>query len=136
MKKLLYAISLSAFLCISVLLIGCSENNDSQVSTEEQMSSENNSQKDYKDLYVGEYVSDDGTVKITKAKNVYDITFCFYDNIIISATGELNNGTLYFYGTEDENDIYGNIEEYGEDYPIRVEIYIGDRGLEFEFERK
>lgn len=93
------------------------------------------------DSYVGEYISideTDGILKISKTKDsYYDISMEFYDLTKIIATGEIENGTLIYKGTDKfGNIIYGNIEEYGADYPIRVEMYGYGLSDEIEFERK
>lgn len=115
---------------VLLLLAGCSNNitdNSTDNSTE-------------KDLYVGEYVSVselEGELKIEKSEDIYNICIELYDLTKITATGEVENGTLFYEGTDTYgNELEGNIEEYGEDNPVRVEIY-GD-GLfdEIEFERK
>ncbi|MBO5453936.1 MAG: hypothetical protein J6A69_08260 [Clostridia bacterium] len=92
------------------------------------------------DLYVGEYISTDeidGELKIEKSGNTYKIHINFYDLTQITATGKIQNGTLNYEGTDKYgNKITGNIEEYGEDYPVRVEFYGDGLSDEIEFERK
>lgn len=94
---------------------------------------------DGNDLYAGKYVSVDdldGEMEIKKEKDHYKIYINFYGLTYINATGELDNGTLYYFGEDKYGDeIYGNIEEYGEYYPVRVEMYGDGLSDEFEFER-
>ena len=120
MKKLYVALLL--ILAIIIVLSGCGKNDVSD------------------DLYVGEYISLDeeleGSMKIIKEEE-YHICIEFEGVAEILAVGEVLNGTLFYEGEDNYgNKISGNIEEYGKDYPVRVEFNGKNLFDEIEFERK
>lgn len=92
-----------------------------------------------KDLYEGEYISTEieGEMKIYEDKGEYRVYITFEDLVSMGLVGYVEDGTLYYTGKDEYgNKITGNIEEYGEDYPVRVEMYKDGSFIEIEFERK
>ena len=129
MKKTI--LNLLSLLILIMPLFGCT-NNAQEITTSKNA--------DLNDVYVGEYVSEsepEGELIIKKEDNQYEISMNFYGLTEINATGELKNGTLYYEGTDEYgNPIDGTIEEYGKDYPLRVEVNGDNLFDEVEFERR
>ena len=86
-------------------------------------------ESEHEEQYEGHYKNQTNELYIQKVDGEYNIRMYLDistvdDTVVISGTGYIENETLYYTASDNfENDFYGNIESYGEDYPIRVELY-------------
>ena len=103
------------------------------------------SQSESTDLYAGMYEGENGDLVIQKYEDYYGVRMYLRgivpdETVIIWGEGHIERGTLFFVATDTYgNSFKGNVEEYGSDYPVRVELYekmTNEYIDELEFERK
>lgn len=79
------------------------------------------------DLYTAEYYgveNEKDSLKIVKFGDVYSVQMDLEEGYTLNTAGIFKNETIYLVGSYIDGDIlYGEIEEYGSDEPLEVELY-------------
>lgn len=142
-KSILIVATVFVLSFVLMNLVGCGK-----VNNEKTAGDENNTQisfgQESKDLYAGSYTGEYGELVIQKYDEAYQIRMYLdldADEIVtIVGAGYVKHDTLHFIASDNyENEFSGNVEEYGDDYPVRVELHEAETNEyidELEFERQ